>query len=178
KGDEGPQGIEGPKGNDGIDGKDGIDGTNGIDGIDGTDGIDGKDGKDGVDGKDGNANVKMHRFNGPYTFSSSATKFVYINMTKKEFDQTIFLCYISYKNLWVSMPGPGFPSASPYRVLITHLNNLDRSRIGIQRLAPYIPVDKYDEIKVITIEATPGNRIQLNDINLTDYEEVVKHFGF
>ncbi|MEX2592642.1 MAG: collagen-like protein [Anditalea sp.] len=175
---EGPEGPVGPQGDPGEQGIQGEPGSPGEPGEEGDVGPQGNQGPQGVQGIPGNANVKMYTFGG-HDFSVTSNKYLNINMTKTEYDQTIFLCYMRYvNNSWLAIPGSDFVQ-SEYRVLNNHIDaNPPGASVRIQRIISTGPGQSFDQIRIITIGAKPGNKIQLNGIDLTNYEEVFNYFGF
>jgi len=167
EGPEGPQGAPGPQGSTG------------------GNGAVGAVGPQGVQGAIGNANVKLYSFEG-HDFRSVRAVFYFIDNTSKEqFDRTLYLIYMGQFNeqrvIWYHMPGYGELTQTIYQShmrYFTNNPNISRATATIFRNEDAGPGEVYDETRIFAIVAEPGNRIDLSNIDLSNYEEVATKFGF
>ncbi len=164
EGPEGPQGPQGQTGEQGVAGQAG------------------PAGPQGVQGADGNANVRLFTFDGHDFTASTAVSYNIENTSKEEFDKTLYLIFMgqsdAQREIWFSMPGFGALQQTEYNSIMRYFFNNTRATATIFRPAGSGPGEVYEAVKIFAIESTETSRINLADIDLTDYEEVARHFGF
>lgn len=205
-GPEGPIGLPGAPGEVGIPGTRGETGPKGDKGDVGQKGDKGDSGEKGDVGEPGNANVKMYVFSDGHNFKSIENKTLIISdLTASKIRQSAFLWYlVKHRPLEVKAtdlisPGAKLMDVTPQKTtiisnLITGSDIYPIPGYGIGNESMYgvkistdkkFQVDKvtgagenYDEIRVFVIESTPNSRISLPDIDLNNYLEVARYYGY
>lgn len=175
EGPEGPAGPPGIKGEQGIQGETGQQGPIGQTGPQGPAGTPGAIGPQGPQGIPGNANVKVFTFQGAnFQVIGGVTEVERtIQLTQILYNNSLFFVYMRAGTLWFPIPGPGANGLSSYRTTISFSSNLARFRV----LRSGGVGDMIDQIKIVSIEGTPGNRVMLPDIDFNDFNKVVDYFG-
>jgi hypothetical protein len=160
----------------------GPEGPPGPPGPTGEQGVAGPIGPQGVQGADGNANVSLYTFEG-HDFTATNAVIYHIDDTSKEqFDTNLYLIYMGQfddqREIWYQMPGYGELRQTQYQSHMRYFFNNTRASATIFRTPDTGPGEVYDETRIFTIEANPANRIDLSEIDLSNYEEVATYFGF
>lgn len=175
----GPEGRVGPEGPSGAEGPRGVPGERGATGERGPAGPAGPAGPKGDKGDPGNANVTLYTF-GQVDYRSVLTREVSIPLLAGEVRERVLLLPFlvqTTSNLIYPVPGPGLNNFSEYRSFI-RISTTNTITLGISKASG--PGELYQNIRVFKVVAnsTVDGRIQLPDIDWTDYNAIVDYYGF
>jgi hypothetical protein len=157
----GPQGPQGPQGEKGEQGEKGDQGDQG---------------PVGPVGQDGNANVTVYTFAG-HDFSATVQITLSVPVTEEEYTETIWLTYMRFGVSTYSVPGWGLGGTTEYRTWHSYHIPSEAARIRIR--VQNGNGENYDQIRVVAIKASTfiDGRMQLPDIDFTNYDEVIAYYG-
>lgn len=180
EGPQGEQGIPGPEGRVGPEGPSGAEGPRGVPGergATGERGPAGPKGDKGDKGDPGNANVTLYTF-GQVDYRSVLTREVSIPLLAGEVRERVLLLPFLVRasgNIY-PVPGPGLDNFSEYRSF--QLSATNSITLRITKISG--PGELYSNIRVFKVVAnsTVNGRIQLPDIDWTDYNAIVDYYGF
>jgi hypothetical protein len=195
---EGPTGPAGPAGPEGATGPAGPPGPQGPQGTQGPQGPEGPQGPQGPQGVTGNANVTMYIFAG-HDFAVQSLAIRRLELAdESELDGSAWLYYLRYPQpggtqfpyLFYHVPGRGFGGSSEYRANhVWRAVALD-AQFEIRRASG--TGETYDQIRIVRIAASEvvdmegmqglgdpaAGRLHIpDDLDLSDYEAVVRHYG-